>query len=121
MEAGMRGRTEFAVILLALSICCEPTASSFAQGLGDVVSPRGQLPLREAPPDAFTGVKGDSIGTVEPNKGYRIIDQKNISTIFGGERWLRLEDITSAQKGWIYSGPSNSKEQNVISCVTSKC
>jgi hypothetical protein len=89
------------------------TGASLAQSPGDIVSPKAPLPLRDAPPDSLIGLKGDTIGTVEPSSQYKVIDQRNFSTVFGGQKWLKVESVNSDKTGWVYSGTPGGREQNL--------
>ncbi|SRR6266481_7207234 len=101
--------------LIVSSACCVSATPSLAQGVkpGDRVSPIDQLPLRTTPPEGFLGLKGSETGTAKPTDEYLVLEQRNIPTIFGDQKWLRLEEIGAGTSGWVYSGQSDSKTQNV--------
>ena len=87
--------------------------SNSAIGTGSVVRPLAPLPLRDAPPEGLLGAKGDIVGQASTNHDYRILDQKTISTILGRQMWLNVQDTTSRQIGWVYSGSDDRPFQNV--------
>jgi hypothetical protein len=68
-----------------------------------VVTPQGELPLREAPPGLFTG-KGSQIGVVQPGADYIVIERKYVPSIFGGEEWLKVQPAGPPGAGGITSG-----------------
>ena len=81
--------------------------------LGAIVTPKAQLQLRDAPPSGFIGLKGDPIGTASPSTNYKVIDKHSISTIFGGENWLKVQSTDKTQEGWVFSGTKNEPSANV--------
>jgi hypothetical protein len=100
--------TSAAVGLIALS-------SVAAQDLqGSLIKPKGDLPLLQAPPGGFTGFAGGAVGKATPDKSYRVLNEKNISTVFGGEKWLEIQGIDDPSKrGWVYTGSKSDPNANV--------
>jgi hypothetical protein len=81
---------------------------------GAVVTPKSALTLRAAPPGGFIGLKGDTIGTVTPNETYKVLEKKSISTVLGGENWLKLQSVNDASKqGWVFTGTREAPTANV--------
>jgi|SRR5262245_140322 len=80
---------------------------------GDRISSRGDLTLREAPPEGFFGLRGEKIGTVIPSEEFLVLDRREVPSISGGQEWLQIESSDGVKKGWIYSGPSGSATSNV--------
>jgi len=90
------------VVTLTIAVLVLTTAYAVAQ---DVVVPKGQLPLRQAPPGTFFQGKGDQIGTVSAKERYRVLERKAVPTIAGTEQWLKVQSVEDPTKrGWIYAG-----------------
>jgi hypothetical protein len=103
-------------LLLTLIVMVVLLNQSHAQQAhpGAMVTPKGTLSLRAAPPGGFIGLKGDAIGTVKPDETYRVLDKKSIPTIFGGQNWLKLQSVKDASKqGWVFTGTSDVPTANV--------
>lgn len=101
---------------LALAVMAIVCSSVYAQDVspGAVISPKGDLPLRDAPPGGLIGLKGDTIGKVTPQTTYKVIDKKSISTIFGGENWLKVQRVDDASaQGWVFTGTKGDPSANV--------
>jgi hypothetical protein len=116
MERSTSMRT-LSSFLLVVAATFAVATSSYAQQpeLGAVVKPKGDLPLRDAPPSGFLGLKGDVIGTATPDKTYKVIDAKSISTFFGGENWIKLQNMADQTKvGWVYSGTKDVPDANIV-------
>ena len=103
------------IILFAAAVFLIP-ADGRAQDVtpGTIVTPKGDLTLRDAPPGGLIGLKGDAIGNVTPSTNYKVIEQKSISTILGGENWIKLQPVGDPSKsGWVFSGTKSSPAANV--------
>jgi hypothetical protein len=103
-------------LLLTLTVLLVVPSQSHAQQVnpGAVVTPKGTLALHAAPPGGVIGLKGDEIGKVQPNEAYRVLDKKSISTVLGGENWLKLQSVNDASKqGWVFTGTKDAPTANV--------
>lgn len=87
--------------------------SSGAIAIGSVVQPIALLPLRDAPPEGLLGAKGETVGEASPDHSYRVLNEKTINTVLSRQTWLYVQDITSRQTGWVYSGSDDRPFQNV--------
>ena len=88
------------------------SATGFASAQ-DVVTPKADLPLRDAPPGVFQS-KGDQIGTVRQDQELTIIEQRTVPTITGSENWIKVKPNEGIGKsGWIYSGSGKDPNANV--------
>jgi len=98
--------------ILATALLLEFSGASFGQepvttmnDPAQVAVPATQLPLRAAPPGTFFQGKGPEVGTVTAGESYRVIDKRNIPTILGTQKWLKVQSDTNPnQLGWIYAG-----------------
>jgi hypothetical protein len=103
-------------ILLLIAVTVFLTSFAQAQDVvpGAIITPKGDLPLRDAAPGGLIGLKGDAIGSVTPQVEYKVIDKKSISTIFGGENWLKVQKIDDASKqGWVFTGTKSNPTANI--------
>ena len=103
------------VLFLAISILALPVSGQ-AQGVepGAVVTPKADLTLRDAPPGGLIGLKGDAIGSVTPTMTFKVIDKRTISTILGGENWLKVQGVDDASKqGWVFGGTKSEPIANI--------
>ncbi|MEX6506843.1 hypothetical protein [Jiella sp. M17.18] len=96
------------IIAAAIALALLGSKSGLAQDLAspDIVSPKGNLPLRDSPPGLFKG-KGEQLGVVNPDTKYIVIQKKIVPSIFGNEEWLNVQPLeNSAQRpaGWVFSG-----------------
>jgi hypothetical protein len=108
------GPMRISLAIWTLMAVAASSISSPAAEMGDLITPKGHLTLREAPPGGFLGLKGEAVGTITPDKSYKVLDKKSFSTIFGGEQWLKVQAVEdSAKQGWIYTGPKNDPNANV--------
>jgi hypothetical protein len=79
-----------------------------------LITSKANLPLRDAPPGGVIGLKGDTIGQATPATTYRVIDTKTISTVLGGENWLKVQRVDDpAKQGWLFSGTKADPVANV--------
>ncbi|HLH94123.1 MAG TPA: hypothetical protein VKW08_03305 [Xanthobacteraceae bacterium] len=100
--------------LVALTLAAAIPSRAQQADIGAVVTPKGTLPLRTAPPGGLIGLSGDAIGSVAPDQSYKVLDKKSISTILGGENWLKVQSVTDASKqGWVFTGTKDSPTANV--------
>lgn len=73
----------------------------------EVVTPNADIPIRESPPGNFFQGKGSQIGTATPGDEYRVLEERDVPTIVGVEKWLKVEPLDDPSKsGWAYGGPS---------------
>jgi hypothetical protein len=113
----MEGRSMRSACTLPLAVliivAATPSLAQQAQ-IGAVVTPKGALQLRAAPPGGLIGLTGQVVGTMEPSQSYKVLDKRSISTVLGGENWLRVQSVTDASKqGWVFTGNNNSPTANV--------
>jgi hypothetical protein len=103
------------VLLVAISVIfLAAPAQAQDVGPGAIISPKADLPLRNAPPGGLIGLKGDTIGQASPANSFRVIDKKTISTVLGGENWLKLQRVDDASKqGWVFSGTKADPVANI--------
>ena len=90
--------------------------SAAAQDLSGtwLIKPKGDLTLHRAPPGGITGLAGSDIGKITPDKSYKVLNEKSISTILGGEKWLEVQSIDDPSKrGWVYTGSKSDPNANV--------
>lgn len=89
-------------------------AQTAAVAVGATVKPIAQLPLQQSPPQGYFGFKGDQIGTTTTAKTYTVIDKKTVSTLFGSDTWLQVQNKADPkQTGWIYTGSDARPYQNI--------
>ncbi len=104
-------RLRFAlIVLLAFPAIC------LAQEIkpGATITPKGNLPLRSAPPGGLIGLKGDEIGTATPSVQFKVLETKDISTVAGGQKWIKVQQMNNtANVGWIFTGPSEKPDSNI--------
>ncbi len=103
--------------LIAVSIAAGLSmagAEAWSQDLsGQLIAPAPNLPMRASPPSMFFTPPGDQIGATVPKQEYRILEQRRIPTIFGGQQWLKIENAQQPEKrGWIYSGSGDDPAAN---------
>lgn len=82
----------------------------YAENGALIVSPNGELPLRDSPPGFFSG-KGEQIGVIRPGQEYIVLEKKTVPSIFGNEEWLRIQALPGTdggQSGWTFSGTGGS-------------
>lgn len=87
------------IFLVSVSLL---SSFAFAQ---EVVTPRADLPIRESPPGTFFEGKGAQIGTANPGDEYRVLEKRDVPTIVGVEKWLKVAPLDDpAKSGWAYGG-----------------
>jgi len=99
---------------LALLISSSPCAAIDITA-GSTVKVLTALPLRTEPPGGLFGFKGTRIGEVAANGIYKVLETKSITTVGGGEEWIKVQDPANQNKaGWIYYGQKNALTGNAV-------
>jgi hypothetical protein len=102
-------------VLAVMTFVAGATAAfpAVAEEVGDLVRPKGDLPLREAPPGLFLE-KGAQVGVAVPSEYYRIVERKSVPTLLGLESWKKVQAAGDPKKsGWIFTGPSSNPSANI--------
>lgn len=106
----------FAALLFSIFVPVAAQAEPAVMAPGTLWAPVGDLPLRDAPPSAFLGLKGELVGTAEVSQPYLLLEQRVNRSLFGDDLWVRVRPWaaegqdppvgTCAAEGcWIYAGP----------------
>lgn len=99
---------------ISILFWCAAATLAHGQETGTTIRPKGDLPLRSAPPGAFFQDKGAQLGTAKPDEIYRVIDSKRVPTLFGSESWVKVQAIREPDKsGWIFGGSSSDPIANI--------
>jgi hypothetical protein len=91
-------------------------AASLAQEIapGAIIRPKGELPMRDTPPGGLLGLKGNEVGVARQGTEYKVLEQRSITTVLGGQKWLKVQEVNDQRKqGWIFSGPQDASVSNV--------
>lgn len=97
------------VCSVALAGSLEPAQINTQEAVPFLVVPRVEMPMRTTPPGFFQ-LKGDQIGTTEPDQKYVVIERRAVPSILGTEEWLLLQSVSQdepATSGWSYGGRWN--------------
>jgi hypothetical protein len=92
-----------------------PRTSSDNVDPGDVIKPKAKLLVRAAPPGGILGLKAKVVGVAQPSTDYLVVEERDISSFIGSQKWLRIRPVASnlPSGGWVFSGYSNGNNSNV--------
>lgn len=99
-------------LIRAAVVAAAVTVSAGAAGAvepAQIVSPVAPLPIRAAPPAAFSS-KGTEVGKALPGINYRVMEKQLLRSLGGLEEWVRIEPVAAGDAGWVFSG--NGQQSN---------
>lgn len=106
--------TRILICTLLCAIAVPASAQTASVTVGSTVKTIAPLPLQQSPPQGYFSFKGDQVGTTAKANTYTVIDKRTVSTLFGSDTWLQVQNKADPkQTGWIYTGSDAKPYQNV--------